>query len=247
MNFSSFFDHRPGFRSNKSLTSLPAFVKMSSEPATGGAIMSTYRFTRSNVDDTVNQIYSFIVDYIRHEGFPPAVRDICAGIGIKSTSTIHGHLKRLQQSGRIEYSTGKRRAITIPESASSRVIQLPVVGQITAGVPILAEQNIERMLPFPAGFFSDDGDVFALKVRGSSMIGAAILDGDFVIVRRQNAANPGEIIVALVDDEATVKTLAQIDGKAVLKPENPAFSPIPFDRADCRILGKVCGVFRTSL
>ncbi len=208
--------------------------------------MSTYRFTRSNVDDTVNQIYNFIVDYIKHEGFPPAVRDICAGIGIRSTSTIHGHLKRLQQSGRIEYSAGKRRAITIPEIEGEKVIHLPVVGQVTAGVPILAEQNIERMLPFPADFFSANGDVFALKVRGSSMVGAAILDGDYVIVRRQNAANLGDIIVALIDDEATVKTLANIDGKIVLKPENPEFSPIPFDRSDCQVLGKVCGVFRVS-
>lgn len=209
--------------------------------------MSTYRFTRSNVNETVNQIYDFIVGYIRHEGFPPAVRDICTGVGIRSTSTIHGHLKRLQQEGRIEYSTGKRRAITIPEGEmNERVVHLPVIGQVTAGVPILATQNIERMLPFPADFFSADGDVFALKVRGSSMIGAAILDGDYVIVRRQNAANLGDIIVALVEDEATVKTLANIDGKVVLKPENPAFSPIPFDREDCQVLGKVCGVFRVS-
>lgn len=208
--------------------------------------MSTYRFTRSNVDDTVNLIYNFIVDYIKREGFPPAVRDICAGIGVRSTSTIHGHLKRLQQSGRIEYSAGKRRAITIPEIEGERVVHLPVIGQISAGVPILAEQNIERMLPFPADFFSSDGDVFALRVRGSSMIGAAILDGDYVIVRRQNAANLGDIIVALVEDEATVKTLANIDGKIMLRPENPAFSPIPFDRSDCQVLGKVCGVFRVS-
>lgn len=208
--------------------------------------MSTYRFTRSNVDDTVNLIYNFIVDYIKREGFPPAVRDICAGIGVRSTSTIHGHLKRLQQSGRIEYSAGKRRAITIPENEGERVVHLPVIGQISAGVPILAEQNIERMLPFPADFFSSDGDVFALRVRGSSMIGAAILDGDYVIVRRQNAANLGDIIVALVEDEATVKTLANIDGKIMLRPENPAFSPIPFDRSDCQVLGKVCGVFRVS-
>jgi repressor LexA len=209
--------------------------------------MSTYRFTRSNVDDTVNQIFNYIVSYIRREGFPPAVRDICAGVGIRSTSTIHGHLKRLQQSGRIEYSAGKRRAITISEQDGSKVIQMPVLGQVTAGVPILAQQNIAYTLPFPADYFSSDGDVFALKVRGDSMIGAAILDGDFVIVRRQNTANPGDIIVALIEDEATVKTLANIDGRVVLKAENPAFSPIPFDRSDCQVLGKVCGVFRVSL
>ena len=209
--------------------------------------MSTYRFTRSNVDDTVNRIYNFIVNYIKKEGFPPAVRDICAGVGIRSTSTIHGHLKRLQQNGRIEYSAGKRRAITIPGLDNGKVIQMPVIGQVTAGVPILAQQNIVYTLPFPADFFSEDGEVFALKVRGDSMIGAAILDGDFVIVRQQNSANPGDIIVALIDDEATVKTLANIDGRVVLKAENPAYNPIPFDRSDCQVLGKVCGVFRISL
>ncbi len=209
--------------------------------------MSTYQFTRSNVDDTVNKIYDYIVNYIHEEGYPPAVRDICAGVGIRSTSTIHGHLKRLQDSGRIDYSTGKRRAITVPEIESERVVYLPVIGQVTAGVPIMATENIERVLSFPADIFSDKGDVFALRVRGDSMIGAAILDGDYVIVRRQSAANLGDIIVALIEDEATVKTLANIDGKIVLRPENPAFSPIPFDRADCSVLGKVCGVFRVAL
>jgi repressor LexA len=209
--------------------------------------MSTYRFTRSNVDDTVNRIYNFIVNYIKKEGFPPAVRDICAGVGIRSTSTIHGHLKRLQLNGRIEYSAGKRRAITIPGLDNGKVIQMPVIGQVTAGVPILAQQNIAYTLPFPADFFSPDGEVFALKVRGDSMIGAAILDGDYVIVRRQSNASPGDIIVALIDDEATVKTLANINGRVVLKAENPAYNPIPFDRSDCQVLGKVCGVFRVSL
>lgn len=209
--------------------------------------MSTYRFTRSNVDDTINQIYDYIVSYIKSEGYPPAVRDICAGVGIRSTSTIHGHLKRLQLSGRIEYSSGKRRAITIPEIEHERVVHLPVIGSVAAGVPIMATQNIERVLPFPADFFSDDGDVFALKVRGSSMIGAAILDGDYVIVRRQSSANLGDIIVAMVEDEATVKTFANIDGKIVLRAENPAFSPIPFDHENCQVLGKVCGVFRVAL
>lgn len=208
--------------------------------------MSTYRFTRSNVDETINQVYDYIVNYIRREGYPPAVRDICSGVGVRSTSTIHGHLKRLQLAGRIDYSAGKRRAITIPDQAEDKVVYLPLVGQVTAGVPILAEQNIERSLPFPADFFSSDGDVFALRVKGESMTGAAILDGDYVVVKRQNVAIPGDIIVALVGDEATVKTLSNQDGKLVLKPENPAFSPIPFDRADCQVLGKVCGVFRVG-
>lgn len=209
--------------------------------------MATYRFTRANVDDTVNMIYDYIVVYIKNEGYPPAVRDICNGVGIKSTSTIHGHLKRLQETGRIEYTAGKRRAITVPSLEGERSVSLPVVGQVTAGVPILAEQNIERNLPFPADFFSNDGDVFALKVRGDSMINAAILDGDYVIVKKQSTANTGDIIVALVEDEATVKTLANIEGQIVLQPENPAYDTIPFDRPGCQVLGKVCGVFRAGM
>ena len=208
--------------------------------------MSTYRFTRSNVDDTVNQIYDFIVDYIRREGYPPAVRDICVGVGIRSTSTIHGHLKRLQQAGRIDYSAGKRRAITIPGFESDRVVNLPLVGTVTAGVPILASQNIERTLPFSADFFDDNGNVFALRVRGDSMIGAAILDGDYVIVKKQQAASMGDIVVALIEDEATVKTLANQNGQVILRPENPSYQPIPFDKSECQILGKVCGVFRVT-
>lgn len=209
--------------------------------------MSTYKFTRANVDDTVNKVYDYIVVYLHANGFPPAVRDICTGVGIKSTSTIHSHLKRLQQSGRIEYSSGKRRAITIPQIEDGRAVHLPVVGQVTAGVPILAHENIERTLPFPAEFFSDDGDVFALQVRGDSMVNAAILNGDYVIVRKQSSASLGDIIVALIGDEATVKTLANRDGRIFLQPENDAYSPIPFDQPDCQVLGKVCGVFRVSL
>lgn len=209
--------------------------------------MSTYRFTRANIEETLDLVYGYIVSYIKREGYPPAVRDICNGVGIKSTSTIHGHLKRLQESGKIEYSAGKRRAITVPELESERVLSLPVVGQVTAGMPILAEQNIERTLPLPADMFSHDENVFALKVKGDSMIGAAILHGDYVIVHRQSTASPGDIIVALVGDEATVKTLANIEGQVVLQPENPAYEPIPFNRPDCQVLGKVCGVFRTRV
>ncbi len=206
--------------------------------------MTTYPFTRSNVDDTVNRVYEYIVDYIRDKGYPPAVRDICAGVGIRSTSTIHSHLQRLQQQGKIVYSSGKRRAITIPEQESNRVVSLPLVGEVTAGMPIFAQENIERFFPFPADFLPDDRDIFILKVKGDSMVGAAILDGDYVIVRKQSNARTGDIIVALVGDEATVKKLANVDGQIVLQPQNPAYPLIPFDKPDCQILGKVCGLYR---
>lgn len=204
------------------------------------------RFTRSNLDQTVEMIYEYIVDHIRKEGYPPSVREICSGVGIRSTSTIHSHLKRLQELGKIEYTPGKRRAIIVPDLQSENVTNLPVVGTITAGVPILAEENIERTLPFASELFSG-GEHFVLKVRGDSMINAHILNGDYVIVRRQNAAAIGQIIVARIGDEATVKTLASLDGRMYLRPENPAFSPIPFDHDDCQILGIVTGLFRPSI
>lgn len=208
--------------------------------------MEKKRFTRSNLDQTIELVYEYLVDSIRKEGYPPSVREICAGVGIKSTSTIHSHLKRLQDQGRILYSPGKRRAIIVPELNGENVTNLPVVGTITAGLPILAVENIERTLPFSSDMFSEE-DHFILKVRGDSMINAHILNGDYVIVHRQNAAAIGQIIVARIGDEATVKTLRVIDGHMMLQPENPAYEPIPFDQEDCQILGVVAGLFRSNL
>lgn len=205
-----------------------------------------YKFTRSNLDQTVEAVYTYIVDFIRKEGYPPSVREICLGVGIKSTSTIHAHLKRLVEMNRIEYTPGKRRAIIVPDLIQENVTHLPVLGSISAGIPILAEQNIERTLPISADFLSS-GEYFLLKVRGDSMIGAHILDGDYVIVKRQNNANIGQIIVARIEDEATVKTFVKIDGKPYLKPENDKYSPICFDTEDCQILGIVTGLFRSQL
>ncbi len=206
--------------------------------------MSDRRFTRSNIDETIDLVYRYITGYIDQNGYPPSVRDICQGVGIHSTSTIHGHLKRLNDSGRIEYTAGKRRAITIPARQNAPVVNMPVVGTVAAGIPLLAEQNIERVLPFPAEFLGKAEDTFALKVRGDSMIDAAILDGDYVLVRRQQGAEYGEIVVALLEDEATVKTLVKEKGRIFLRPENSAYRPIPFEGENCRILGKVVGVFR---
>ncbi|MBP7402512.1 MAG: transcriptional repressor LexA [Clostridia bacterium] len=206
--------------------------------------MGDRKFTRGNIDETVDLVYRYIAEYIDENGYPPSVRDICQGVGIHSTSTIHGHLKRLNDSGRIEYAAGKRRAITIPARQAVQVINMPVVGTVAAGVPLLAEQNIERVLPFPADFIGKTEDSFALKVRGDSMIDAAILDGDYVLVRRQQDADSGDIVVALLEDEATVKTLVKEKGRIYLQPENAAYRPIPFEGDQCRILGKVVGIFR---
>jgi len=204
------------------------------------------KFTRGNLDQTIETIYDFLVLYIRKEGYPPSVREICNGVGIKSTSTIHAHLKRLSDMGKIEYIPGKRRAIFVTALQEETVVALPVVGTVTAGIPILAQENIERTLPFSASMY-EDGEHFVLKVRGDSMINAHILDGDFVIVKRQNAASLGQIIVARIGDEATVKTFGLINDVPHLLPQNPAFSPILFQDEDCQILGVVKGLFRSHL
>ena len=214
------------------------------------------KFTKSNVENTASIIYDYIVEYVDQNGYPPSVRDICKGTGIKSTSTVHSHLKRLQESGKLDYTAGRRRAISINSDDDNNecinfddsiITMLPLVGTVTAGAPILAHENIERTLPFPSEYFGGKGDVFALEVRGDSMIDAAILDGDYVIVRKQSAADFGDIIVALIEDEATVKTFIRKDGKTFLQPENSAYSPIPFYSENCKILGKVIGVFRSSI
>jgi repressor LexA len=212
-------------------------------------------FTKATIDTTLNKIYDYIIEFIDNEGYPPSVRDICKGTGIRSTSTVHSHLKRLQESGKLDYTAGRRRAISINDDLGKHheafedisIIHLPLVGLITAGAPILAQENIERTLPFPSDFFKNKGDVFVLQVRGDSMEEAAILDGDYVIIQKQNTARLGDYIVALIEDEATVKTLVKIDGKPYLKPENPKYDPIPFYSENCQILGKVIGVFRGNI
>jgi repressor LexA len=212
-------------------------------------------FTKATIDTTLNKIYDYIIEFIDNEGYPPSVRDICKGTGIRSTSTVHSHLKRLQESGKLDYTAGRRRAISINDDLGKHheafedisIIHLPLVGLITAGAPILAQENIERTLPFPSDFFKNKGDVFVLQVRGDSMEEAAILDGDYVIIQKQSTARLGDYIVALIEDEATVKTLVKIDGKPYLKPENPKYDPIPFYSENCQILGKVIGVFRGNI
>ena len=212
--------------------------------------MATYRFTKSNLKETLEIIYAFIVSYVKKEGYPPSVREICQGVGIKSTSTVHAHLRRLQDEGKIEYIPGKRRAIMIKEVTreceTTQPKEIPLVGTVTAGVPILAEENIDHYLPFPAEYFNS-AEYFMLKVRGDSMINAHIMDGDYVIVRRDNMANMNQIIVAMIGNEATVKRLTYRKGHALLQPENPAYEPIPFEDDDCRILGVVDGIFRPKV
>ncbi|HHU12979.1 MAG TPA: transcriptional repressor LexA [Clostridiaceae bacterium] len=209
--------------------------------------MTKRKFTKANVDDTVELVYNYITEYIKTNGFSPTVRDLCKGTGIRSTSTIHAHLKRLRDSGRIDMEAGKRRALTIAAFEQQKVDHIPLVGRVAAGVPILAEENIDSYLPVPAAFYTEPEHMFALEITGDSMIGAGILNGDYVFVKKQAGADYGDIVVALIDDEATVKTLAREQGRTVLKPENPSYKTIPFDQEGCLILGVVRGVWRAHV
>ncbi|MDD2427547.1 MAG: transcriptional repressor LexA [Eubacteriales bacterium] len=208
----------------------------------------TYQFTKANVDETCDTVYDYIVDYISDNGYAPSVREIGRGVGLKSTSTVYGHLKRLVDQNRIEMTKGKRRAISLVDEGNPMEVdydEVPLLGTVTAGMPILATENIESMLKLPQDTYASTENMFALRVRGDSMVGAAILDGDLVLVRKQNTADSGEVVLALLGDEATVKTLIRDDqGHCLLRAENAAYADIPFESEDCKILGVVCGLLR---
>ena len=197
------------------------------------------------------QILDFIKQEVREKGYPPSVREICEAIGLKSTSTVHGHLSRLEKKGYIRRDPTKPRAIEIldgatellPSHPGQEIIEVPIVGTITAGTPILAVENVEDTFPIPASYVNSSGSVFMLTVKGESMIEAGIFDKDLVLVRQQPTADNGDIIVALIDgDYATVKTFYKENGHIRLQPENSSMSPIIV--SDCAVLGKVIGLFR---
>lgn len=202
-----------------------------------------------------------ILDFVKHEvrenGYPPTVREVCKALDIKSTSTVHKDLANLEKQGYLKRSPSKRRAIMLVDDdmpsdnndielqvPHTPVVEVPLVGQIAAGTPILAEQNIEDTFPIPERFVGD-GTTFMLTVKGESMIEAGIMDGDYILVEKQNTVRNGDIVAAMVDgfeSEATVKTFYKEDGHIRLQPENRTMSPIIVN--DVKILGKVKGVFR---
>ena len=185
------------------------------------------------------KIYEYIASCIREQGYPPSVREIGEAVGLKSPSTVHFHLKHLEEAGVIEKGAGKGRAITLTEAPVPED-RVPIVGNVAAGSPILAEECIEEYLTFDTGGRS--GEYVAQRVRGESMLNAGILPGDRVVVRRQQVANNGEIVVAMIGDEATVKRFSRQNGHIWLLPENDAYSPI--DGTYAQILGKVAAVVR---
>ena len=194
------------------------------------------------------KIYDYLVASIQAQGYPPSVREIGEAVGLRSPSTVHFHLKHLAEMGYIEIGAGKGRAISLiqqtPEAAplpeQEEPDRVPIVGNVAAGTPILAQECIEDYLTFDTG--GHGGDYFALRVRGDSMINAGILNGDLVVVRSQPTANQGEIVVAMIDDEATVKRLSRKGGHIWLLPENEDYAPI--DGTYAQILGKVAAVVR---
>ena len=192
-------------------------------------------------------ILEFIKEAIRKKGYPPAVREIGEAVGLLSSSTVHGHLQTLEDKGYIRRDPTKPRAIEILDSSSDaleqkKVTHIPIVGRVTAGQPILAIENIEGTFPLPDDLVRQD-NVFMLRVQGESMIEAGILNGDLIIVRQQNEARNGEIVVALIGEEATVKRFFKERTLIRLQPENSTMEPIYSQ--DVTILGKVVGVFRT--
>lgn len=191
------------------------------------------------------QVLDFIKDSIVKKGYPPTVRDICVAVNLSSTSSVHAHLATLEKNGFIRRDPTKPRAIEILDDSFNVMRQemtsIPVIGTVAAGLPILAQQNIDGYFPLPVEYVPN-AETFVLKVKGESMINVGIFDGDSIFVECCNTARNGDIVVALIDDSATVKTFYKENGHVRLQPENDSMEPIIVP--DCQILGKVFGVFR---
>ena len=194
------------------------------------------------------EILEYIKNQILDHGYPPAVREICAAVNLKSTSSVHSHLATLEKNGYIRRDPTKSRTIEIIDDnfnlSRREVVNIPLLGQVAAGQPLLAVENITEYFPIPSEYMPG-GEVFMLKVKGDSMINMGIYEGDQIIVRKQNTASNGEVIVALVDDSATVKRFYKENGHIRLQPENDFMDPIIVD--DCEILGKVIGLIRLGI
>lgn len=217
--------------------------------------------SRDKLSKRQQSIYDFICMYTREHGYPPSVREIGAAVGLASPSTVHMHLKSLEEKGYIHRDSKKPRTIEVVEdepqesgsgsdarladvtqNVDADVMRLPVVGRVAAGVPILAEQNVEDYMTLPTSVVGDSSS-FVLKVRGESMINAGIFDGDYIVVKQEHDAHNGEIVVALIDDSATVKTFYREKNRIRLQPENDTMSPIYADNPV--ILGRVTALVRS--
>lgn len=198
--------------------------------------------------ETISQkqtdIYNFLKAYIEDKSYPPSVREICVAVGLKSTSTVHSHLKTLERKGYINRDKTKPRALEIVEFSERKkeLIDIPIIGKVTAGEPILAIENIEDTFSLPINYIKHNKDLFILKVSGTSMIDAGIQDGDLAIIEKTNVADNSDIVVAMIDNEATLKRFFKEKGHYRLQPENTTMEPIIV--TECYILGKLVGLYR---
>lgn len=199
----------------------------------------------NNLTDREREIYNYILNAIKNEGYSPSVRDICNALNMKSTSTVHTYLERLERKGMIQKESGKSRTLRIENEGihSSSTVRVPILGKVAAGMPILAVENYEGYIDFPRPSSNvTSNDMFALRIQGDSMIEAGIFDGDLIVVEKRTTAEDGDIIVALVDDEATVKTFYREADCFRLQPENRAMEPIYV--RELLVLGKVVASMR---
>ena len=207
--------------------------------------------TETTLTERQREILDFIEAQMRARGYPPSVREIGEAVGLTSTSTVHAHLGTLQRLGYLQRDPTKPRAIQVRyDPGSGGVVErrpvrhVPLVGDVAAGTDVLAQENIEEAYPLPADF-TGEGELFMLRVRGDSMIDAGIVDGDYVVARRQDTADNGDVVVAgIPGEEGTVKTYTRKRGKVVLVPANPRLQPMEFDGDDVRLFGKVVTVLR---
>ena len=197
------------------------------------------------------EVLEIIERHMQQRGYPPSVREIGEAVGLTSPSTVHAHLAALQKHGYLHRDPTKPRAIEVRWDPNSDAVverrpvrHVPLVGDVAAGTDVLAQENVEELLPLPVDF-TGDGDLFILRVRGDSMIDAGILDGDFIVCRSQATADEGDVVVAgIPGDEATVKTFTTVGDRVVLQPDNPRLSPMEFDPAEVRVFGRVVTVMR---
>jgi repressor LexA len=202
--------------------------------------------SNGNISPKQQEILDFIKQEILNRGFPPSVRDICEAVHLKSTSSVHAHLGTLEKNGFIHRDPTKPRAIEILDDdfnlSRREVVNVPILGRVAAGEPLLAVENIEDYFPIPTEYLPN-ADLYMLQVKGESMVNAGILNGDHVLVQKQSTASDGDMVVAMIDDSATVKTYYKEDGYYRLQPENDYMEPI-LVYGELQILGKVIGVFR---
>lgn len=195
---------------------------------------------KTELNEKLKAVYDFTVNYLDNYGYPPSVREICAELNIKSTATAYAYIERLKDKGLLNKDPQKKRSLSVSGGAQ-KFKSVPIIGVIAAGQPIFAVENLEGYIPLPDNFGGND-EKFALRIKGESMINAGIYDNDIIIISRQNTAENGDIVAALVDDEATVKRFYKKDGKFILHPENDSMQDMVFDQVS--ILGKVKGLLR---